>query len=181
VSTATVQIAVQVLALIGLFAYCYETYKIRKASQAQVEASQKLLQSSLNQIEGMSKPCITIWTQLRDDQDVILEVDGAVGSLIARPNEGSYVIHNIGNGAALNLRYSITRGDPAVDVPGRRTKRYMPAILAAAKVSLVETLALHDKNHEAIFEYESVGGRTYCSTITLSNHVITSFRFEEII
>ena len=173
-------LVVQALALIGLAIYCIETRRIRKVSQAQVEVSQQLFRSSLDQVEGMSKPCIVFWAELRDGADVILEMDGAVGNLIARPDQGSYVILNIGNGVALNLTYYITRNDPRLDAPERRATRYMPALSATAKAALVETVGHYNREHIATFEYESIGGRKYRSTITLNNRVITSFRFEEI-
>ena len=171
---------VQALALLGLTVYCIETFRIRKASQAQVGASQKLLQSSLNQIEGMAKPCIAFWAELRDGADVILQMDGAAGNLVARLDGGSYVIHNIGNGVALNLEYYITRNNPEFDAPQNRGPRYIPTIPAAAKVALVETAGYYNAEHEATFEYGSIGSRRYRSTITLNNRVITSFKFEEV-
>ena len=96
---------VQALALVGLFLYCAETYKMRKASQ-------ELLQASMDQVEGLSKPCITFRAELREGADAILEIHGAKGNLVARPDGGSYVIHNLGNGMALNLPYYFTRNDP---------------------------------------------------------------------
>jgi len=173
-------LVVQTLALIGLSAYCIETYKIRVASQKQIDVSQNLLKISMDQVEGFSKPCITFWSELRNGQDVILEMHGATGNLVARPDGGSYVIHNLGNGVALNLNYYITRNNPEFDAPQMRTHKYIPTVPATARVTLTETLGGYSTNHEASFEYESTGGRKYRSTITLNHHVITSYRFEEI-
>lgn len=161
---------VQALALLGLTVYCIETYKLRRVSQKQ-------LQTSLDQVEGLSRPCVTFWARLRDGQDVILDMHGAVGNLIVRPDEGSYVITNLGNGLALNLRYYFTRDDRWAD---HRNWRYIPTIPASAKVALVETLSFYDGEHEAVFEYKSLGGRNYRSTMKLNNHVITSFDFAEV-
>jgi hypothetical protein len=173
-------LVVQTVALIGLLIYCAETFKIRKASQDQVEVSQRLFKSSMDQVEALSRPCITFLAELRDGADAILEMHGAAGSLIARPDQGSYVIHNIGNGLALNLKYYITRGIPEFDHPNIRTVRYMPAIPATARVTLVETLGNYNAEHDATFEYESIGSRKYRSTMKLNHHVITAFSFEEI-
>jgi predicted DNA-binding ribbon-helix-helix protein len=96
---------VQAVALVGLFLYCAETYKLRKASQ-------RLVQTSMGQVEGLSKPCITFWAELRDGKEAILSMDGATGNLVARLDDRSYVIHNLGSGLALNLRYYITRNNP---------------------------------------------------------------------
>jgi len=84
-------LVVQVLGLLGLLWYVTETMKIRRASQKQVE--------------GMSKPCLTFWGELRDGTDAILEMHGAVGNIVAAADGGSYVVLNIGNGVALNIRY----------------------------------------------------------------------------
>jgi len=166
---------VQMLAVIGLAIYCVETYRIRKASQDQVTASQKLIQAAMDQVEGSLKPCIAFVARLRDAADAILEMHGAVGNLIVDPDQGSYVIHNIGNGAALNLRYFFTR--PNVAEPDWR---YLQAVLVAQRATLVETLGGYNAEHVATFEYESIGGRKYRSTISLNHHVITAFNFEEV-
>ncbi len=173
-------LVVQAAALIGLVVYCRETIKIRQASENQVKLSQGLFKSSMDQVEALSRPCITFLAELRDGADAILEMHGAAGSLVARPDQGSYVIHNIGNGVALNLKYYITRGVPEFDQPNIRGMRYMPAIPATARVTLVETLGGYNAEHDATFEYESIGGRKYRSTVKLNHHVITEFVFEEV-
>jgi hypothetical protein len=173
-------LVVQAAALFGLLIYCVETNKIRKASQDQVEVSQQLHKSSMDQVEALSRPCITFLAELRDGADAILEMHGAAGSLVARADGGSYVIQNIGNGVALNLKYFITRGIPEFDQPNIRRMRYMPAIPATARAALVETLGNYSAEHDATFEYESIGKRKYRSTIKLNHRVITAFSFEEI-
>ena len=157
-------LGVQILALIGLICYAVETMKIRKASQQQVE--------------GMSKPCLTLWGELRDGNDAILEMHGAVGNIIAAADGGSYVVQNIGNGVALNVRYRFTRPN---DDPARpRDARYVPHISPAGRATLVETIGGYNAEHEVTFEYESIGGRRYRTTIQLNHRVITSFTFEEV-
>ena len=50
--------------------------------------------------------------ELRDGADAILEMNGAVGNIIARPDQGSFIIaEDLGNGAALNVRYRFSRPD----------------------------------------------------------------------
>jgi hypothetical protein len=169
---------VQTVGVIGLAIYCFETYRIRKASQDQVTASQRIIQAAMDQVEGLSKPCIAFSAQLRERADAILQRDGAVGSLIVLDDGGSYLIHNIGNGPALNLKYFFTRvGPPPVELDWR----YLPAVLTAQRATLVESLNHFNDEHVATFEYESIGGRKYRSTISLNRHVITAFNFEEIL
>jgi hypothetical protein len=166
---------VQALGVIGLAIYCCETFKIRKASQGQVRASQDIIKAAMDQAEGSLKPCIAFRSRLRQAEDAILDMDGAVGNLVVQPDQGSFVIGNIGNGAALNLRYFFTRPDVA-----EPRWRYVPAILAEQSATLVETVGLFYREHEATFEYESIGGRKYRSRIRLNHHVITAFDFQEI-
>jgi hypothetical protein len=80
-----------------------------------------------------------------------------------------------GNGAALNLRYFSTRPD----VPNPDW-RYVPIVLATGRATLVETLGFYNAEHEATFEYDSIGGRKYRSTISLNRHVITALNFGQI-
>jgi hypothetical protein len=170
-------LGVQVLGLIGLFWYVTETMKIRSASQQQVQASLDLIKAATDQVEGMSKPCLTFWGQLRDGADAILDIHGAVGNIVAAADRGSYVVLNIGNGVALNVRYHFTRPP---GVPERADWRYVPHISPTARVTLVETLGGYNAEHEVTLDYESIGGRKYRTTMQLNQHVITSFVFKEI-
>ncbi len=171
-------LGVQVVGLIGLFWYVTETMKIRKAAQQQLATSFDLIKAATNQVEGMSKPCLTLWGDLRDGADAILEMHGAAGNVVARPDQGSYVVQNIGNGVALNVRYHFTRSNDNPD--HSRDQRYVPNILATARVTLVETLGGYNAEHEVTFDYESIGGRKYRTTIQLNHHVITSFALAEV-
>ena len=133
----------------------------------------------MDQLESYSKPCITFLSELREGEDVSVQTHGATGNLVARADGGSYVMQNLGNGLALNLRYYITRNNPELDQDPNRW-RYVPTVPATARVTLVEILGHFYQQHEATFEYESIGARKYRSTIALNHHVITSYRFEEI-
>ena len=95
---------VQVIGLGGLFWYAWETREMRKASQEQVNISQALIRAAMDQIEGLSKPCLTLCGDLRDPGDAIwaASTQGAVGGTIARNTDGKFVVQNIGNGVALN-------------------------------------------------------------------------------
>ena len=167
---------VQVLGLAGLIWYVIETMKIRRTAQRQVEVSLDLMRAANAQVEGMSKPCLTLWGDLRDGADAILNMNDAVGNVVARANEGNYVVQNIGNGIALNIRYLFSRANDA----DQREMRYVPNVACGAKVRLVEPLGAYDAEHEVIFEYESIRGKKYRTTIQLNHQVITSFVFAEI-
>jgi hypothetical protein len=172
-------LVVQFLGLLGLGWYTVETRKMRKAAQKQVEISQDLIKAAMDQVEGLSKPCLTIWSDLRDPADIILETGRAVGSTTARGDQGSFVIQNIGNGVALNVSYKFEQISVPAGQPRIRDERYVQNVLASQKVTMVETLAsARQANFRIIFNYHSIGGRKYRTTITLMNLVLTSLIFE---
>lgn len=171
-------LCVQILGLAGLSWYAIETMKIRRAAQKQVETSLALIKAANAQAEGAAKPCLTLWGELRDGADAILNMDGAVGNIVARPDQGSYVVLNIGNGVALNVRYRFTR--PNDDPNHPRDMRYIPNLAPTGKATLVETLGGYNAEHDVTFRYESIGGRRYQTTIHLNHRVITTFDFSEV-
>ena len=171
-------LCVQILALAGLVWYVIETRSIRQASQHQVRISQDLSKAAADQVEGTSKPCLTLWGTLRDGNDAILNMNGAVGNIAAGFDEGSYVTQNIGNGVAMNVRYHFTRPDENPD--RAREAHYIPYVLASQKVALIESRAGYAAEHNVTFDYESLGGRKYRTTIHLNHHVLTAFVVEEV-
>ena len=166
---------VQALGLVGLGWYALETYRLRKVSQRQVEISQDLINAAMAQVEGLSKPCLTLSSELRDDADTVGEIY-AVGSLIARGNQGSFVVQNIGNGVALNVSYRMEQLEGTLP----EATRYLPYVLTTRNPTMVETLNQYNRAVRVVFEYESIGKRRYRSTIEMNHHVLTSFRFIEI-
>jgi hypothetical protein len=103
----------------------------------------------------------------------------AVGNLVARDRGGFFLVENIGNGVALNVSYEfIHRHDPR---GGRKRERYIPNILGGQCISLVEALSSYRATeNEIIFNYESIGGRKYKTTVTIVNLVLTSMVFESL-
>jgi len=177
----TVQIwmlAVQFLALGGLIWYTVVTRGIRRASQEQVRISQDLIKVAMDQVEGLSKPCLTLYSGLRDGIDAIWERGGAIGNTVARGDQGSFVLQNIGNGIALNVCYQFLR-IPREEGAGQRQEHYMQHILAAEKVTMSASITAYDGEWELQIEYQSIGGRKYQSIVTISgpDHTLTAFRF----
>jgi len=156
-----------VLTLGVLFWYAWLTMKLRDAATEQVEA--------------MSKPCLTIWSKLRDQADAILEMDGAVGSLVARGDDANFVVQNIGTGVALNVSYSFNSLDSTTAQRPER-KRYLANVLPTQKISVPEPMSapLYCGNCELVFDFESIGGRHYRSTVTMNNHVLTGFELKTV-
>ncbi len=169
---------VQILALVALLLYVWDTRKIRKAADEQIKVSQALVQVAMDQVEGLSKPCLTIWSKLRDAADTMLEMDGAVGSMVVREDGGRFVAQNIGNGVALNVRYNIKRTDQPSGPHGPKS-RYLPNVLAGQAVAMSEPVSTYSGDYcEVVFRFNSIGGREYQTTVTMSNLVITDFSFK---
>jgi hypothetical protein len=78
-------------ALAVLIWYAIETMKLRMAA--------------MEQVESMAKPCLTLWADLRDPTDAILEMHDAVGVMVVRGSDAQFVVQNIGTGIALNVSY----------------------------------------------------------------------------
>jgi hypothetical protein len=149
---------------------------MRRASQQQVQVSQGLIGAAMDQVEGLSKPCITLRSCLRDAADTILEV-GAIGSLVACGAGGFFEIENIGSGIALNVSYEFVAGIRAPERP-RPGRRYVQNVPASAHFPMVESINLFTGEWDVRFDYESIGGRKYLSIVSLSDKVLTRFQFE---
>jgi len=88
--------------------YAVETWKLRKAAEAQIKVSQDLLKAANDQAEGIAKPCMTIRGKLRDAAKTLLAMDDATGGVCVGDEGGHYVAVNIGNGIAMNVSYFFT-------------------------------------------------------------------------
>jgi hypothetical protein len=157
---------IQLLILVFLIWYACETYRLRKASQEQIEALQK--------------PCLTVATTARDYDEAILEINGAVGGMVLAPREGSVQLRNIGAGPAFNIRYKFNcldqpQQDGAVVV---EPSGYLPYITAGDKFAMQVTrgiLQLHE--YQLVALYDSLSGRRYETKITINNLVLTTVQF----
>lgn len=170
---------VQLFAFIGLGIYVLETRRLRKASQDQIRISQDLIKAAMDQVEGLSKPCLTLWSELRDQKDAILELSGARSSVRARDDQGDLVTLNIGNGFAMNVNYRFTATPPTVDARSHHV-RYIPNIMATAKITMVEPMSAYVGLWTLTMHYDSIGGRRYETVINLNNLVLTNFKFRQI-
>jgi hypothetical protein len=171
-------LTIQLLALLGLIWYTVVTRGIRKASQDQVRVSQDLIRAAMDQVEGLSKPCITLSSRVRDGADTILEV-GAVGSLVAWGPQGFFALENIGNGIALNVSYEFMPGNRAPERI-RPNRRYVQNVLASHSISMVESIHQFTGEWEVRFDYESIGGMKYQSIVSLTESILTHFQYESV-
>ncbi len=154
---------VQFAGLLGLIWYAIETYRLRKVA--------------MDQVEGLSKPCLTLCSEPRDARQVILErFEGVIGSTVVRDNGGAFIVQNIGNGVALNISYQfILVSPPAGHLDFE--PRYIQNILAAQPLTIAEPVSAYPGHYKLIFHYESIGGRKYETVVAMNRHVLTGFKF----
>lgn len=171
-------LAIQFLGLVGLAFYAIETRRIRKASEDQVRVSQGLIRAAMDQVEGLSKPCLTLYAGLRDATEAIAEGHGAVGNTAARGEQGSFVMQNIGNGTALNISYRFL-GIPREDAARQHHRNYLQNILAGQRITMPQPMTAYGGDWEPHIEYTSIGGRKYRSVLILNNLVLTNFEFSQ--
>jgi len=168
---------VGVLGLVGLFAYCIETWKLRKAAERQIEISQKLITAAVDQVEGLSKPCVTLASSPRNPEEAVI---GPLGNTQALRLEGNFAVENIGSGPALNVRYEFIAVGETARFFQPRGVRYVQNILDDQRSAMVESYAAYNGQFEVIFEYESIGGRCYRTNINMDGYVFTDVAFTEI-
>jgi hypothetical protein len=174
---------VQVIGLLGLFWYAWETRAMRKASQEQVNISQALISAAMDQVEGLSKPCLALCGELRDPSDVIWASSTRrnIGSMIVRKVDGKFVVENIGNGVALNVEYSSRQINPPDNRLVPRLAGYLQNVLSGSNVKMAEPVTPFEQGeYEIIFLFQSIGGRQYRTTVTMNDRVLTKFEFKEV-
>ena len=156
-------LTIQGCALLGLVYYAIETFKIRRAAQAQVEAA--------------LRPCVVISSAPRPLDDTLMEMDQTDSTAIVSCRDGLVQIQNIGVAPAFNIRYQFT----AVDKIGNYLNftGYVAGIAKDGQVSIPVFLTLiqgHD--FHCLLSFESASGHRYSSRATLRNLVITNVRFD---
>jgi len=147
------------------------------ASQEQVKVSQNLITAAMDQVEGLSKPCLTLASTLRDPVDAILGMGNVTGSFEALADAGNLVVQNIGNGVALNVSYSFTALNETAIWYRPKGPRFMPHILADQRVRLVEPRTAYNGEFLVVFHYMSIGGRGYETRLMMNGYVFTDIRF----
>jgi hypothetical protein len=149
------------LTFLALVWYAIETWRLRIAAQ--------------NQLEALAKPCLTLCARLRNASDAMLPSNDAVGNTVVRSDQGNFVVQNIGNGVALNVRSVFKSLDP-----DRRTSSemsYLVNVVPGQPVTLPQPINAFPGKFELAFQFESIGGKRYRSTVTVNDYVLTDFRF----
>jgi hypothetical protein len=166
------------IGLVGLFAYCIETWKLRKAAERQIEISQDMMRAANDQVEGLSKPCVMLASVPRNAEDAVI---GPLGNTQALRLEGNLAVENIGSGPALNVRYEFVAIEETARFFNPRGVRYVQNILSGQRSQMAEAYTSYNGQFEVIFEYESIGGRRYRTKISMEGYVFTGVAFEEVL
>jgi hypothetical protein len=160
---STAGVAVQLLLLGGLIVYCVETCRIRKISQAQLEA--------------LHAPCVTFHATPRDAGEAVLNMDAIRGAMILDFLEGDAMFKNIGNGAALNISYVLTPLDSGRSSPDGYISFLPDGVRCSVPIS---RNILVNRNYDCVIQYESVSQTRYETKLTIRNLVLTPpFRFRK--
>ena len=141
--------------VIGLVIYCVETWKIRKAAEAQLEAQRT--------------PCLTFAATPRDGADAVL--DGANRTMILNFDAGDAMLVNIGNGPAVNIEYVWT----AKGNPPRELRGYVPFIPPGGRATVpVARNSLQGRPFDCLIEYDSLSFTRYETKLVVENLVLTT-------
>ena len=141
---------IQFAIAVGLGFYAWDTRKIRKLSQEQIEV--------------MQKPCLVPNVRARTHR-VVGEVSDDI-TYHGVMTSGNVTLHNIGNGTAFNIRLEIQKQEE----PKESSKGYMPFLPAGseAMTSIVTNELYTSKQHEKVklkLSYVSQSGKSYESAI----------------
>jgi hypothetical protein len=155
-------VVVQVLLFAGLIWYCVETRGIRRASQAQVEATHA--------------PCLTFHATPREAVEAILGMDDARGAMILDFDTGDAVLKNIGNGPAVNISYVLTPKDIG---GGPRLDGYVAFVPNGARCTVpISRNILVNRHYDCVIQYESLSQTRYATRLTIGRLVLTPpFKF----
>lgn len=163
-------ILIQCLIFIGLIWYACETWKLRKTSQEQNET--------------MQKPCLVLSVEERDYFNAKLSQGGnnAGDKKLSKGKPNQYLLRNIGNGPALNVRYEVQYLGESKAQPAHS---YLPYVsqLKQEGIYLSSSEFNETSDSEITLSYGSLGKRCYESKIRIHREngslVAVDFRFRE--
>jgi hypothetical protein len=139
--------------------YLYETHKMRRAAEDQIEKSQALVVAAQDPLEHQRRPAL------------ILKMEG-----------WELTLWNIGNGPAINVTLALTETGRALDFPIAPLRDFkVPFVENGVPVPLVSLAPELRKNIEECFglqcKYESLSGRIYYSIVAFNREGPTTTRF----
>jgi hypothetical protein len=161
------QTGIQLVGLVALIWYTWDTRRIRLASQEQAESSQK--------------PCLMLRTEARQPVDVVLQMHGTDGAMIVGQSGGRLVIENIGTGPAINVRCRLRATDFNRQESAVTHESYLQNLAPNGMSELpVARETLRSADYEFLTYNESLSGRRYESVISIKNLVLTQSVFRQV-
>ena len=101
---------------------------------------------------------------------------------VVKDYRGFLAIRNVGNGLALNISYQFNRvDDPQYPRGLKGDDSYLQRLHAEREIRLpipVTMMKLGD--WEVVFEFESLGGRKYRTTVKVQANVLSGIRYEQV-
>jgi hypothetical protein len=176
----SIGIWVEAIALVAIFILDFmERKDQRKEREGQHKENLAQLQVSQDQVEAAQKPCLVFSTTPRAPEDAILEIGGTNSVMLIFCPQAQAQLENIGNGPAVNARYSLTPIDPASTVA--RPSGYLVTVSSGQKIlTPIPRGTLQGNEWEIVLTYESLARRKYRTRITANNLVLTDIKFEEV-
>ena len=156
-------LGVSALTFGGLVWYVIETYRIRLASQRQLEA--------------MRRPCLVVCGAIRDPKDAVMRPGCAL--LRVAGNAGLVAIMNIGNGPAFNAEYQLSPLDDGKRKPG---PHFLVHVLNDQANPLpIPTQTVSDGTWSLALTYESISGRCYKTETTIDSGDLITVEHREVL
>jgi hypothetical protein len=154
---------VSVLAFGGLIWYACETFKIRKATQDQLEASRR--------------PCLVLCGMHGNTRDAIMR-PGSPLLAVAPSSNGWVQVMNIGTGPAFNARYLLTPLDESVREPSGH--HLVHVLNHEANPLPVPIQTVSNGKWLVTLSYESISKRRYESKTTIDSGVLMTVEHRQI-
>jgi hypothetical protein len=176
----SIGIWVEAIALVAIFMLDWRERKDqRKEREDQHKETVAQLQVSQDQVEAAQKPCLVLSTTPRAPEEAIMGMGGTDSAMLILCPQAQAQLENIGNGPAVNARYSLTPIDPASTVA--RPSAYLVTVLAGQKIlTPIPRGILQGNEWEIVLIYDSLTGRKYRTRITANNLVVTDMKFEQV-
>jgi hypothetical protein len=175
----SIGIWVEAIALVAIFILDWRERKDqRKDREDQHKETLAQLQVSQDQVEAAQKPCLVFSATPRAPEDAILEIRGSNSLMSLLCPEGQAQLENIGNGPAVDARYSLAPIDPASTVV--RPSGYLVTVLSGQKIlTPIARGILQGNEWQIIITYESLTRCKYTTRMTANDLVLTGIEFEQ--
>lgn len=150
-------IVIPIVALVGLFYY---------------------VRATIEQAEAMQKPCVVLYSAIRNREEAILAMHGIHGDLMLGQLEGLVSLENVGSGPAINVAYVFEKVGEPENVP-IRSEGSIPTLPSQAKLKTHASYGIFPAHtFDCTIIYESLGKRRYETHVFINDVVLGEFKFQ---